>query len=644
VQEWEKKNCEHKYLEDVEGEEALRWVREKNAESVQKLGDPNKSELFDKVLSILDSKDKIPFVAKIGDYYYNLWQDAQNQKGIFRRTTLLSFKSKDTKWETVLDIDALAAAEKENWVWKGYTLYEPDDETIPPTKALFKLSRGGADATVVREFDLSTKEFVSNCAFILPEAKSRVAWKDENVLLVGTNFETIDGQADDSTRNGGNSLTESGYPRTVREWKRGTSLQDAKEVFAGDAKDVAVSAYVSKHRNFKVEFRHRALTFFTAKYSVKINDMEWQDLNVPADAQVSQFADQMIVTLRSAWELGDKNYPAGSLLAIGWIDFVNNKAKAKIVSLFKPEERISMDYYASTKNFLLVHTMENVRSRLHFWRYDKSCTWNYEGAEKEAAIRGGSVSPVDGNANDFYWLTTSTFTKPSTLALADAKLGPSGVSQAKTHKSLPPQYNSTNLVETQGEAISKDGTRIPYFMIASKDLVNDGDNPTLLYSYGGFQISLPPFYLGSVGKGWLESGGVYILANIRGGGMLVPFSLVVLLFKKISLLRIKKLFFLLVIQFHFHTGEFGPSWHQAALKENRNKAYEDFIAVAEDLISKRVTSPRRLGIRGGSNGGLLVGNAMVMRPDLWGAVCCAVPLLDMKIFNRLLAGASWMAE
>lgn len=505
---WEKKDGEHEYLEEVLGDKALKWVREKNSEAVQILGDPNKSELYDKVLNILDSEDKIPFVARIGDLYYNFWQDAQNQKGIFRRTTLMSFKSNDVKWETVLDIDALGTSEGENWVWKGYTLYEPDDTDIPPSKALIKLSRGGADATVVREFDLNTKEFISDAdnGFNLPEAKSRVAWKDENLLLIGTDF----GES--------NSLTDSGYPRTVREWKRGTSWKDAREVFAGDAKDVAVTGYISKHRNFKVEVRHRSLTFFTSKVSVKINDLDWQDLDIPEDAQVSQFADQMIVTLRKAWTIEGKEYPGGSLLAFGWLDFITNKTKAKVVVLFTPSERTSMDYFTNTKNYLLIHTMENVRSRLHFWKYDKTMTWVYEGTEKESVIRGGSVSPVDSNANDYYWFTTSTFTKPSTLALANAALGPSGVSQAKPLKALPPQYNAANLVETQGEAISKDGTKIPYFMIGKKDLVLDGENPVLLYSYGGFQISLPPFYLGVVGKGWLEGGGVYVMANIRGGG------------------------------------------------------------------------------------------------------------------------------
>ena len=384
-----------------------------------------------------------------------------------------------------------------------------------------------------------------------------------------------------------------------------------------------------KHRGYRVEIRYRSLTFWTSSKFIRIlgfynpdatsedSEKDFQELKVQEDAAISIFADQIIIKLRSDWKTTTGLFPAGSLIVGSVKDVLNKGDAATYHVLFTPTPTVSLSSYTKTKNFLILHTLDSVKSRLHFWSYSKSqdsdeWLWKFHDAEEKAVIRGASVTAVDEDENDFYWWTTSSFITPSTLSLGNATQGPKGVALAKPLKSLPHQFNSEGLVEAQFEAVSKDGTKVPYFIIYKdsdgKGVLTNRCTPTLLYGYGGFEISLTPSYAALVGSGWLEKGGCYVSANIRGGG------------------------------------EFGPSWHQAAKRENRQLAYDDFIAVAEDLIQRGITSPGNLGIRGGSNGGLLMGNMIVQRPDLFGAVCCAVPLLDMKIFNRLLAGNSWMAE
>jgi len=600
VEYWLKQDGRHQYLEEVNGSHAMEWVKQRNTHALNALGDPTNTLLYNKILEILDSKDKIPHVTKIGDYYYNFWQDSINQRGVFRRTTLLSYKSTDVKWEIVIDIDDLGKLESESWVYKGFTLYRPDDPSIPPTKILLYLSRGGSDATVIREFDLSTFRFVSEKdeGFVLPEAKSRVSWKTADILLVGTDFKD------------NNSMTDSGYPRVIKEWVRGTPLSSAKLIFEGDKSDVSVSSYILKHRQYQVEIRQRATTFYSYKTYALLpeSNVGWVELKIPEDAEISQFYNQMLVKLRKAWKLGTKEFKAGSLIAVGWKDFVDNGPNASFAILFQQQDRVSLDDFEVTYNYIIIHSLENVKSRLTFWKYENNC-WELKGSEPDANIRGLSFSAVDKNENDHYWMTSYSFLDPSTLYLAHANDGgPASVAKAKPLKKMPMFFNSDDLISNQCEAISEDGTRIPYFIVHKKNITLDGNTPTLLYGYGGFEIPMLPGYLTDIGIGWLEKGCAYAVANIRGGG------------------------------------EFGPEWHQAALKQNRKLAYDDFIAVAEDLIDKKITSPKRLALRGGSNGGLLMGNMMVRRPDLFGAICCAVPLLDMKRYHKLLAGASWIAE
>lgn len=594
---WAKRDGEHAYLEEVLGDDALKFVYERNKHAITSLGDPSKTPIYDRFLSILDNKDKIPYVSKIGDKYYNFWQDGQHVKGIWRRTTLMSYRSEDTTWETVLDIDELGSIEKENWVYKGNYVHHPDDDS-DPTRVLMLLSRGGADATVVREFDLVSLKFIdtSDGGFNLPEAKSRISWKDINTLIVGTDMKD------------NNSMTLSGYPRVVREWTRGTSIKQSKIIFEGDVNDVSCAGYFMRHRHFNVQVNEQSMTFYTSIYNVMLpNSSEFVQLQVPIDCEIGQFKDQLLIKLRSDW-IG---YTAGSLLSVPWMSFMEVGVKASFTVLFTPSARVSLDSYHRTKNYLIIHTLDNVKSRLYFCKYNgEDSKWAMKhGYEDEAIIRGASISSVDSDNNDFYWLTTSSFIKPSTLYLGDASLkGTDSVTNAKKVKATPDLFNNNGLVELQFEAISEDGTSIPYFMIHRRDIKYDGTNPTLVYGYGGFEISLLPAYGAITGAGWLENGGIYVSANIRGGG------------------------------------EFGPTYHQAALRENRKLAYDDFIAVVKDVIAKKITSSSRVGIRGGSNGGLLMGNMINREPTLFGAVCCAVPLLDMKIYHRLLAGASWVGE
>jgi prolyl oligopeptidase len=567
------------------------------------LGDPNHSSSRELALAILDNKEKIPHITKIGELYYNFWQDEVNVRGLLRRTTLMSFKSADPKWETVLDFDQLGALEGESWVYKGHTLFKPDSGA--PSRTLMKLSRGGADATVVREFDLVKKQFLlpEDGGFCLEEAKSIVSYKDLDTLYVGTDMKD------------GNSMTDSGYPRAVREWKRGTPLADSKVVMECDAKDMLISGYVSKHRGFKYPLVCINNTFYTNTYFLKLPMGAWVQLSKPDHAEISQFTDKFLITLRKDWVLSGNGksaasatYKSGSLLAVDVAALLKDKENAAFSVLFEPTDRRSLEGVTVTANYVVLDILDNVRSKTIFWKHTTEAGWTKKSEEENAAIRGISLRAVDEDVGDYLWMNTESYIKSGNLSLINAVEGAAAIEKAKPLKKLPAQFDASDLEEVQFEVTSEDGTVIPYFMISKKGMQLNGQNPTLLYGYGGFEISMTPGYAALVGKLWMERGGVYVVANIRGGG------------------------------------EFGPRWHQAALKANRKLAYDDFIAVGEDLIRRKITSSKHLGIRGGSNGGLLMGNMYTRRPDLWGAVVCQVPLLDMRRYSHLLAGASWMAE
>lgn len=570
-----------RWLEEVSGDKTLGWVKERNAVCTAELTkDTEFAALNERLLKILDSKDRIPSISKDGQWYYNFWRDDEHKRGLWRRTTLDEYRKDKPKWETVLDLDALSEKEKENWVWQGATFLPPKYE-----RCLISLSRGGADANVAREFDVISKEFVKD-GFTVPEAKSRVSWRDINSLYVSTDF-------------GPNSLTTSGYPRITKEWKRGTKLADATLVFEGRAEDMSATAYWDLTLGYEREFASRRPTFFTNELYFR-RDSQFVKIDKPDDAFVSIVRNWMYVSLRKEWTVGDHKYPAGALLAIQFESFLKGNRAFEL--LFEPTERKSLAGFSTTRHHVILNELENVANHLYVLTPSDG-KWKREAIPDAARFSSAAVSPVDPDESDDYFLTVSGFLTPSTLFL-----GTAGGKSAEKLKASPPSFNADGLEVTQHEAISKDGTKVPYFQVARKDLKLDGSNPTLLYGYGGFQLSQTPSYKADTGASWLEKGGVFVTANIRGGG------------------------------------EFGPKWHQSALKANRHRAYEDFAAVADDLVKRKVTIPKHLGAMGRSNGGLLVGNMLTLYPDRFGAIVCGSPLLDMQRYHKLLAGASWIDE
>jgi prolyl oligopeptidase len=570
------------WLEEVTGEKPLAWVRERNAETTAALTRlPGFTETHERILKILDSKDRIPFVNKAGPYYYNFWRDDRNKRGLWRRTTPEEYRKPEPAWEKVIDLDELSELEKENWVWRRAQFLKPDYD-----RCLILLSRGGSDAAVVREFDPKAKQFVRD-GFVLREAKNQVAWKDRDTLFVATDF-------------GQGSLTTSGYPRVVKEWKRGMPLAQAKIVFEGEPEDVSVSAYRSTEKGYEREFVSRGITFFTRELFYR-KDGKLIRIEVPDDARaVTVSRDLLFVELRSSWAVDGRTYPAGALLATHFEAFLNGARSFDL--LFEPTDRKSLAGLSVFRGGVILNELDNVKNRLYVLTR-KEGGWKRE--ELLGAPRSGtvSVSAVDPDESYDYFMTVTDYLTPPTLYL-----GALGKGRPEALKVSPSFFNADGLTVTQHEATSRDGTKIPYFQVSRENLKLDGANPTLLTGYGGFQISRMPGYSGAVGAAWLEKGGVYVVANLRGGG------------------------------------EFGPRWHQAALKANRHRAYEDFAAVADHLVRRKVTSPNHLGIQGGSNGGLLMGNMLTLYPEKFGAIVCQVPLLDMQRYHKLLAGASWMAE
>jgi prolyl oligopeptidase len=574
------KDDPHEWLEDVTGEKQLAWVKEQNATSQGELeATPGFEALRLRLLSIYDSKDKIPGVGVQGKWLYNFWKDEANPRGLWRRTTLAEYKKKKPKWETVLDLDALGKAEGENWVWHGAQCLYPKYE-----KCLVSLSRGGADADVVREFDMKTKTFVEG-GFFLPEAKNGVGWVDDDTIIVGTDF-------------GPGSMTDSGYPRIAKEWKRGTPLADAKVIFEGKKTDVSAYAFREWDHGRIRDWVGRSPSFFTNELFLRQGD-KLTRIEKPDDANASVWDDQILIALRGEWKTGDKTWPSGALLVMPFEDFL--AGKRDFTMLYEPRPNTSLDGYTGTKTAILVTELEDVKSRIYL--HQKTGTGWKRTRVETPEVGSFDVSAYDPDQNDDYWFTETGFTTPTTLSLGNIK----SKKRIKL-KQNPVFFDATGVEATQHFATSRDGTKVPYFQVSRKAIALDGSNPTLLYGYGGFEVSMTPSYSGTTGAAWIERGGVYVIANIRGGG------------------------------------EYGPTWHRAALKHNRQRAYDDFIAIAEDLIARKVTSPAKLGIMGGSNGGLLMGVMLTQRPDLFGAVVCQVPLLDMKRYHKLLAGASWMEE
>ncbi|MBM4089740.1 MAG: S9 family peptidase [Planctomycetes bacterium] len=568
------------WLEDVTGEKALDWVRARNKLAQEKLeADAGFAGLNADLLAILDSDSRIPMVSKQGDYYYNFWRDKNNPRGLWRRTTLAEYEKAEPRWDVILDLDALGAKENVNWVWGGARLLRPDY-----TRALIGLSRGGADARVHREFDLNTREFVAD-GFTLEEAKGSVGWIDLNTVFVQTDFGT-------------GSMTDSGYPRIAKTWKRGQALSDAETVYEGQQTDMLVAAVHDDSPGFERDFVSRNIAFYNDELYL-LRDKQLIKIDAPNSANKGVFHDLLTIELREPWEVGGTTYPAGALLIGDFDKYLAGEGSLDLV--FEPTDNTALAGFGFTKDYLYLNVLEDVKNRIYVCRLGDP-QWTRQPLVGAPAFGTVSIGAVDADESNDFFMTATDYLTPTTLSLGEIGKEP------RRLKSLPEFFDASNLEISQNFAVSKDGTKVPYFMVSNKGMTRDGNNPTLLYGYGGFEISMQPSYSAGVGRAWTTRGGVYVVANIRGGG------------------------------------EYGPRWHQAALKANRLRAFEDFAAVAEDLFARKITSPRRLGIQGGSNGGLLVGNMLTLYPDLMRAVVCQVPLLDMKRYNKLLAGASWMAE
>ena len=579
------------WLEEVQGERALAWVRERNAASRAALEKhPRFASMREGFRAILDSREKIAYVQRRGDAFYNFWRDAEHPRGLWRRTSLDGYRQAEPVWETVLDLDALAKAEGENWVWSGAEGLGPDYR-----RCLLQLSRGGADAVVVREFDTERKAFVTD-GFNLPEAKTDITWADADTVYVGTDF-------------GPGSMTDSGYPRLVKRWRRGQPLAQATTVFEGQAKDVAASAWVDHTPGQVRTVVLRATDFYNTEQYLLVGD-QTQRITIPSDATVQFWGERALLRLRSDWTVGGQCHLAGSLLvgdAQAVLAATDDAGMPPLQALFTPTATRSLAGFTTTRTQVLVDVLDNVAGKLEAWRPDgpdwvkRELPAPYPGTLGVQALYDPEL-PTDALAEHFF-VTYTDFLTPDSLLL-----GRTDEAGLQPLKARPAFFDATGMRVEQRFATSKDGTRVPYFIVWPQGAKPDGRNPTLLYGYGGFEVSQQPWYSAGFGTAWYAHGGVLVVANIRGGG------------------------------------EFGPAWHQAAIGANKQKSYDDFAAVAQDLITTQVTTAEHLGMQGGSNGGLLVGAVMLQRPELFGAVVCQVPLLDMQRYHLLLAGASWMAE
>ena len=569
------------WLEDIDGKQALAWVQQQNERSLQHLtGDARYPLAYQKALAILEDRSRIPYGTLRGGQMYNFWQDDRHVRGVWRRTPLASYETAAPVWETLLDVDELATGEGRNWVYQGV-----DCQPHEGTRCLVSLSDGGQDAKVVREFEQVTRSFVAD-GFTLPEAKSDIAWQDAATLLVATDF-------------GDHSLTESGYPFIVREWHRGQPLSGAREIYRGNAADVAVAPMrLDGDRGDSLLVIVRAHTFFSSEY-LRFAGGKVEPMTLPPKVDLQGISQgQLLFRILQDWQISGETFKAGSLLSMALAEVTS--ARPRVRPVLVPGPRDSIEQVAVTHGAVLAALYSDVKGRLLRLQFDGNA-WT---ATDIALPVNGSVGIATADEHSATaFVTFQDFLQPATLYQVAVP-----AAQARPIKSLSQKFDAAGCSVEQLMATSRDGTQVPYFVVRPKGFVANGSAPTLLYGYGGFNVSMLPSYLGTTGKLWLEHGGVYVLANIRGGG------------------------------------EFGPAWHEAGLKTHRQVVYDDFIAVAQDLIALKITSTRRLGIEGGSNGGLLMGVMLTQRPELFRAAVVQVPLLDMLRFDKLLAGASWVAE
>jgi len=575
------------WLEPFNSERSDAWVLEENKRTTDVLEQDRRfaANAAD-ALAIAEASDRIPMGRLLNGAVYNFWQDAEHVRGIWRRTTLADYRNPAPAWVTVLDLDALATDEKANWVHHGAICREPDEK-----RCLIALSDGGEDAVTFREFDLASNTFVKD-GFVLPRGKMSAAWEDADTLLVSREWEPGD-------------LTASGYPYIVKRVRRGQPLSAAVEIYRGAREDggygVSPNALADANGGRALIIR-RPLDTFTFEYHLVtptgVKRLAFPLKSAPRDL----VAGRLVVSLNESWTpQNGVVMPEGSLVALDLAQLTAQPDAPVPTLVYAPGPKESLQGAAATRTSLLVETLDNVRGRI--WSYAPAAngTWTRVALPLLDNAALGVVSTT--LASDDAFVSVSAFITPSTVVLADA-----ATAKVTQVKALPAKFDASNLVVEQHEATSRDGTKVPYFVVHRRDIPLDGSNPTLLYAYGGFQASMKPRYDAVTGKLWLERGGIYALANIRGGG------------------------------------EFGPKWHEAGLKTRRQVVYDDFAAVGEDLIARKITSPRRLGIRGGSNGGLLMGVQLTQRPELWHAVVIDVPLLDMIRIGHIAAGSSWQGE
>lgn len=566
------------WLEEIEGAKSLEWIEAQNAASEKVIqNQPEYEPLKKRFLETFNDDDKIAYPSVVGSYVYNLLQDETNERGIWRRMPLADYVAKKAAWEVVLDLDVLSAKENKKWVFQGAEWLAPGY-----TRCLLTLSDGGKDESVIREFDAASKDFVKG-GFNAPESKGGAGWIDANTLLISSDY-------------GAGGLTPSGYPRIIKKWRRDTPLEAAETIYKADSTVVGVWPLTFNSGGKQFTFVYTGVSAFQSQLQY-LTGGELIKVAYPQDAEYHGFhKGQLIFALQSDWQVNGQTFASGSLVSLD-LDKTGS-GEYDVKSIYEPDAKSSFVSMSSSRDFIVVNTMQNVQNKLIRFTLENGA-WKSDAIDTPAF---GSIFLISAsNDSNDYFFQYSNLISPSTLIHGDE----TGTAELKQ---LHPVFASDYLVIDQNEATSKDGTTIPYFIVHSKDMPLNGKNPTLVYAYGGFNVSSQPYYSSTRGIGWMERGGVYVLANIRGGG------------------------------------EFGPSWHMAAMKEHRQNAYDDFYAVTEDLIQRKITSPEYLGAFGWSNGGLLAGVVLTQHPEMYNAVVVGAPLLDMKRYSKMLAGASWMEE
>jgi prolyl oligopeptidase len=569
------------WLEEIDGERALAWVDAQNAATLAQFGDARFAADRDALATIFDRPDNIPLIARRGAKVSNFWKDAEHPRGLWRTTSLDSFRGEQPDWEILLDLDALAAKEGEDWTWSGAA-------TIPGShdRAILMLSRGGADAVVLREFDLAAHDFVPG-GFALPEAKGGASWLDRDTLLL-------------SSALGKDMATSSGYARTVRLWRRGTDPLAARIIFETSADEMAVWADLDRETGEERLVFVERVGFFDANVWIGDRSGPKTRIDVPTDASVEWHRGWLAVKRRTAWTIADETYPPDTVLGISFPSFL--AGDRRFTKLFEPAERRALQGFFWSGGRLHLSILDNLKPVFEALT-PSGAGWSRERITGPPDIGVANVWPLDvrieESNGDLLGSAQDPLTPPSLYLI------PPG-STPQLLKLAPQTFDPSGLAVTRHEATSQDGTRIPYVQVGPPG--ETGDAPVHLSGYGGFRISQLPYYNSVVGKLWLERGGTSVVANIRGGG------------------------------------EFGTTWHEAGRREGKRASHDDFAAVAADLVQRGVTNAGRIAAEGGSNGGILITNMLTRYPERFGALFCTIPLIDMRRYAKLHAGASWIAE